>query len=107
MFRSFQDEDLPSAVLRAVGTRLMLDAKIISSQGLFFGNKSSQPAAVAFERQQEVKVGSKSYPARARKFEAQVPNNMPFQDKLKNSTALKSCHQKTHIHALRFLGLAL
>ena len=45
-FRNFQDEDLPPAVLRAIGTRLMLDGKTIQSQGRYFKNKSSQWAAV-------------------------------------------------------------
>ena len=48
-FRHFQDEDLPSAVLHAIGTRLTLDAKTIKSQKLHFGNKSSQPVAVVLE----------------------------------------------------------
>ena len=29
IFRNFQDEDLPPAVLRAIGSRLMLDAKTV------------------------------------------------------------------------------
>ena len=69
IFRNFQDEDLPPAVLRAIGTRKMLDAKTLQGQERYFGNKSSQPAAVADKRQQKVKVGSKSYEARAKKFE--------------------------------------
>ena len=58
-FRKFQDEDLPSAVLQAIGKRFMVEGKTISGQGRYFDNKSSQPAAVADKRQQ-VKVGSKS-----------------------------------------------
>ena len=34
-------------------------------------------------RRREVKVGSKSYEARAKKFDAKVPGATPFQDKLK------------------------
>ena len=83
IFRNFQDEDLPPAVLRAIGKRQMLDAKTIQGQGRYFDNKSSQPAAVADKRQREVKVGSKSYEARAKKFDAKVPGATPFQDKLK------------------------
>ena len=54
IFRNFQDEDLPPAVLRAIGKRQMLDAKTIQGQGRYFDNKSSQPAAVADKRQREV-----------------------------------------------------
>ena len=61
IFRNFQDEDLPPAVLRAIGSRQMLDAKTVQGQERYFDNKSSQPAAVADKKQQEVKVGSKSY----------------------------------------------
>ena len=50
IFRNFQDEDLPPAVLRAIGKRQMLDAKTIQGQGRYFDNKSSQPAAVADKR---------------------------------------------------------
>ena len=42
IFRNFQDEDLPPAVLRAIGKRQMLDAKTIQGQGRYFDNKSSQ-----------------------------------------------------------------
>ena len=83
IFRNFQDEDLPPAVLRAIGSRLMLDAKTVQGQERYFDNKSSQPAAVADKKQQEVKVGSKSYEARAKKFDTKVPGATPFQDKLK------------------------
>ena len=38
---------------------------------------------MADKRQREVKVGSKSYEARAKKFDAKVPGATPFQDKLK------------------------
>ena len=51
-FRKFQDEDLPSAVLQAIGKRFMVEGKTISGQGRYFDNKSSQPAAVADKRQQ-------------------------------------------------------
>ena len=61
IFRNFQDEDLPPAVLRAIGSRLMLDAKTVQGQERYFDNKSSQPAAVAEKKQQEVKVGSRMY----------------------------------------------
>ena len=61
----------------------MLDAKSVQGQGRYFDNKSSQPAAVADKRQQEVKVGSKSYEARAKKFDTKVPGATPFQGKLK------------------------
>ena len=64
IFRNFQDEDLPPAVLRAIGSRLMLDAKTVQGQERYFDNKSSQPAAVVGKKQQEVKVGSRSYEAR-------------------------------------------
>ena len=74
---------MPPAVLRAIGKRQMLDAKTIQGQGRYFDNKSSQPAAVADKRQQEVKVGSKSYEARAKKFDTKVPGATPFQSKLK------------------------
>ena len=66
IFRNFQDEDLPPAVLRAIGSRLMLDAKTVQGQERYFDNKSSHPAAVVGKRQQEVKVGSRSYEARAK-----------------------------------------
>ena len=61
IFRNIPDDDLPSAVLHAMGHRLMLDAKTIQGQQRYFNNKSSEPAAVANKRQQEVKVGTKSY----------------------------------------------
>ena len=61
--------DLLPAVLRAIGSRLMLDAKTVQDQERYFDNKSSQPAAVADKKQQEVKVGSRSYEARAKKFD--------------------------------------
>ena len=64
IFRNFQDEDLPPAVLRAIGSRLMLDAKTVQGQERYFDNKSSQPAAVVGKMQHEVKVGSRSYEAR-------------------------------------------
>ena len=32
IFRNFQDEDLPPAVLRAIGTRKILDAKTLQGQ---------------------------------------------------------------------------
>ena len=83
IFRNIPDEDLPSAILRAIGRRLTLDAKTIQGQQRYFNNKSSDPAAVANKRQQEVKVGSRSYEARARKFDTKVPGATPFQDKLK------------------------
>ena len=83
IFRNFQDEDLPPAVLRAIGSRLMLDAKTVQGQERYFDNKSSQPAAVVGKRQQEVKVGSRSNEARAKKFDTKVPGATPFQDKLK------------------------
>ena len=66
IFRHLQDEDLPPAVLRAIGSRLMLDAKTVQGQERYFDNKSSQPAAVADKTQQEVKVGPKSYEAWAK-----------------------------------------
>ena len=82
-FRNFQDEDLPPAVLRAIGTRLMLDGETIQSQLRYFGTKSSQPAAVANKRQGEVKMGSTSYKAKAERYGAQTPGvSTPFQDKL-------------------------
>ena len=83
IFRNIPDEDLPSAILRAIGKRLMLDAKTIQGQQRYFDNKDNEPAAVANKRQQAVKVGSRSYEARARKFDAKVPGATPFQDKLK------------------------
>ena len=46
-------------------------------------SKSSDPAAVANKRQQEVKRGPKSYEARAKNFDTKVPGATPFQDKLK------------------------
>ena len=57
IFRNFQDEDLPPAVLHAIWSRLMLDAKTVQGQERYFDNKSSQPAAVADKKQQEVKAG--------------------------------------------------
>ena len=45
IFRNFQDEDLPPAVLRAIGSRQMLDAKTVQGQERYFDNKSCQPAA--------------------------------------------------------------
>ena len=57
--------------------------KTVQGQERYFDNKSSQPAAVADKKQQEVKVGSKSYEARAKKFDTKVPGATPFQDKLK------------------------
>ena len=83
IFRNIPDEDLPTAILRAIGKRLMLDAKTIQGQQRYFDNKDNEPAAVANKRQQAVKVGSRSYEARARKFDAKVPGATPFQDKLK------------------------
>ena len=83
IFRNIPDEDLPLSILRAIGKRLMLDAKTIQGQQRYFENKDNEPAAVANKRQQEVKVGSRSYEARARKFDAKVPGATPFQDKLK------------------------
>ena len=83
IFSNFQDEDLPPVVLRAVGSRLMLDAKTVQGQERYFDNKSSQPAAVVGKRQQEVKVGSRSYEARAKRFDTKVSGATPFQDKLK------------------------
>ena len=59
IFRNIPDDDLPSAVLRAIGSRLMLDAKTIQGQKRYFDNKSSDPAAVADKKQQEVKRGAK------------------------------------------------
>ena len=41
ILRNFQHEDLPSAIMRVVGTRLMLDAKTIQSQILHLRNNSS------------------------------------------------------------------
>ena len=38
---------------------------------------------MAEKKQQEVKVGSRSYDARAKKFDTKVPGATPFQDKLK------------------------
>ena len=38
---------------------------------------------MADKRQKEVKVGSKSYEARAKKFDTKVPGATPFQDKPK------------------------
>ena len=67
-----------------------LDANTIQGQGRYFDNKSSQPAAVADKRQREVKVGSKSYEARAKKFDTKVPGATPFQDKLKEYGNAKS-----------------
>ena len=61
----------------------MLDGKTVQGQGRYFDNKSSQPAAVADKRQQEVKMGSKSYEARAKPFDTKVPGATPSQDKLK------------------------
>ena len=58
-------------------------AKTVQGQERYFDNKSSQPAAVADKKQQEVKVGSKSYEARAKKFDTKVPGATPFQSKLK------------------------
>ena len=49
----------------------MLDAKTVQGQERYFDNKSSQSAAVAEKKQQEVKVESRSYEARAKKFTAQ------------------------------------
>ena len=61
----------------------MLDAKTVQSQGRYFDNKSSQPAAVANDRQQEVKEGTGSYKARAERCDAKVPGMVtPFQDKV-------------------------
>ena len=45
-----------------------------------FDNKSSQPAAVVEKKQQEVKGGSRSYEARAKRFDTKVPGATPFQD---------------------------
>ena len=56
----------------------MLDAKTIQRQQRYFDNKDNEPAAVANKRQREVKVGSRSYEARARKFDAKVPGATPF-----------------------------
>ena len=39
---------------------------------------------MADKKQQEVKVGSKSYEARAKTFDTKVPGATPFQDKLKD-----------------------
>ena len=61
----------------------MLDAKTVQGQERYFDNKSSHPAAVVGKRQQEVKVGSRSYEARAKRFDTKVPGATPFQDKLK------------------------
>ena len=83
IFRNIPDEDLPLSILRAIGKRLMLDAKTIQGQQRYFDNKDNEPAAVANKRQQAVKVGSRSYEARARKFDTKVPGATPFQDKLK------------------------
>ena len=60
----------------------MLDAKTIQGQQRYFDNKDNEPAAVANRRQQAVKVGSRSYEARAEKFDTKVPGATPFQDKL-------------------------
>ena len=67
----------------ACGKRFTVDGKTISGQERYFDNKSSQPAAVADQRRQEVKVGSKSYEAQAKKFDTKVPGATAFQDKLK------------------------
>ena len=45
--------------------------------------RSDTSAIRVDKRQQEVKVGSKSYEARAKKFDTKVPGATPFQDKLK------------------------
>merc|ERR1719240_2360737 len=38
IFRNFQDEDLPPAVLHAIESRLMLDAKTVQGQERYFDN---------------------------------------------------------------------
>ena len=47
IFRNIPDEDLPLSILRAIGKRLMLDAKTIQGQQRYFDNKDNEPAAVA------------------------------------------------------------
>ena len=74
---------MPPAVLRAIGSRLMLDAKTVQGQERYFDNKSSHPAAVVGKRQQVVKVGSKNYGAWEKKFDTKVSGATPFQVKLK------------------------
>ena len=53
----------------------MLDAKTVQGQERYFDNESSQPAVVADKK---MKVGSKSYEARAKKFDTKVPGATPF-----------------------------
>lgn len=73
-FANFQDEEIPSKILRLMRSRPVIDFNIRSSDEDYFRNKNYEPLELANAKQAEV---AKDYLDWARKFDVSVLGMLP------------------------------